>query len=84
MEAAAHHAGPIHLLLSDVIMPGFHGPELFERLSKLRPETKVLFVSGYPETPEGRHRDLRSRFPFLSKPYVADELLAKVADILRA
>ncbi len=84
LEAAAHHAGPIHLLLSDVIMPGFHGPELFERLSKLRPETKVLFVSGYPETPEGRHRDLRSRFPFLSKPYVADELLAKVADILRA
>ena len=47
LRVAEEHDGPIHLLLSDVVMPGMHGPELADRLRAARPETKVLFMSAY-------------------------------------
>src|SRR5215471_13692939 len=49
LEIAQTHPGSIHLLLTDVIMPGMSGPELAARLLDIRPETKVVYVSGYAE-----------------------------------
>jgi hypothetical protein len=63
---------PIHVLVADVLMPGMTGPQLAERLVRLRPEMKVLFLSGY------RHDSLDADSNFLSKPFPASELLRRV------
>ena len=47
LDVAAHYPGKIHLLMTDVVMPGMNGRELSERLKLSRPELKVLFISGY-------------------------------------
>src|SRR5215469_7459309 len=49
LELAATHAGPIHLLMTDVVMPGMGGRELADRMRRLRPEIKILYMSGYTE-----------------------------------
>ena len=72
---------PIHLLITDVVMPGMTGPQLAERLATLRPDLKVLFVSGYPHDlleGDGRQRD------FLPKPFSAAEILGRVRTLLGA
>ncbi len=72
---------PIHILVTDVVMPGITGPALSERLKRLRPDMKVLFVSGYRhDTPqmEGLEPDLN----VLSKPFVAADLLRRVRLLL--
>ena len=60
----AKHAGPIHLLLTDVVMPQMSGPEVAEKLATVRPEVKVLYMSGYPDHPPfpraGSTRSIRS------------------------
>jgi PAS domain S-box-containing protein len=77
LERAAAHAGPIHLLLSDVVMPQLGGPELAARLHESRPGVPVLFMSGYPG-------DQLSGEParVLDKPLRPAELLAAVRDTL--
>ncbi len=76
------HAGPIHLLITDVILPGLNGKALSERLRASRPEIKVLFTSGYPAdvtSPQGISlRDV----PYLPKPFRAESLTEKVHEIL--
>jgi CheY-like chemotaxis protein len=73
---------PIHILVTDVMMPGMTGPQLAERLAPLRPEMKVLFVSGYRhdalEQCGLRTQDLN----VLSKPFPASELLRRVRMLL--
>ena len=68
---SSSYAGPIHLLLTDVIMPGMNGRELAQRLTSLRPQTSVLFMSGYTENvighngtldANGIHASCRNRF----------------------
>jgi len=77
LEIAAHHPGPIHLLVTDVQLPGLDGEELRRRLSSQRPETRTLFMSGSPAT------DLQPPAAFLSKPFDAGELVGKVCEVLQ-
>ena len=49
LDVAAAHDGPIHLVVSDIVMPGMNGGELAERLTALRPETKMILISGYAD-----------------------------------
>ncbi len=69
------HPGPIHLLLTDVVMPGLSGPELFQRLDLQRPGMPVLYMSGYADkTVPGDH--------FLQKPFTKEALVRKVREVL--
>ncbi len=63
------HEKPIHLLLTDVVMPGVSGPELAVELLEKRPEMKVLFMSGYSGSAITRHGVLREGLVFLQKPF---------------
>jgi CheY-like chemotaxis protein len=74
--------GPIHLVLTDVIMPKIAGPELAERLSRLRPQSRVLFMSGYTDDTVVHHGLLKSGLAFLQKPLTPDSLTRKVREVL--
>jgi len=71
---AQRYDEPIHILVTDVMMPGMTGPQLADRLARFRPDIKVLFVSGYP------HDALKG--DFLPKPFSAAELLGRVRALL--
>jgi hypothetical protein len=77
-----HHAEPIHLLLTDVVMPQMGGKELAERVSTLRPEIKVLFMSGYTDDAVVRHGILEASTYFLQKPFTSAALGQKVREVL--
>jgi two-component system, cell cycle sensor histidine kinase and response regulator CckA len=82
LRLAAHIPGTIHLVLSDIIMPGLSGPELVERLRHTRPETKVLYMTGYPsEARQERGISLRGD-AVLEKPFTPDMLLAQIRAVL--
>jgi len=76
------HAGRVDLLLTDVVMPGMNGRELAETLLPLRAGLKVLFTSGYTEDVVLRHGVREDQLAFLSKPYTAEALVAKVRETL--
>ena len=82
LEAARQHAGPIHLLLADVVMPGASGRELARELEKTRPATKVLYVSGYTDDAIVHHGMLEPGLNFLQKPFTPAALARKVRDVL--
>jgi CheY-like chemotaxis protein len=74
------HDTPIDLLFTDVVMPGgMHGPQLAAEARRLRPELKVLYTSGYPGS---EYSEGVTGHQLLSKPYEADELAAKLREIL--
>jgi len=75
---------PIHILVTDVVMPGMTGPQLAGRLAALRPEIKVLFVSGYPHDSLEGGGVLDRQRNFLPKPFSAAELLGRVRTLLAA
>ncbi len=84
LEASGRHEGPIHLLLSDVVMPGMTGPELARRLTAHRPEMGVLFMSGYTDDAILHHGVFDQGEEFLQKPFTASALGAKVRKVLDA
>jgi len=82
LEIAAEHRGPIHLLLTDVVMPHLSGRELAQRLAASRPDTHVLFISGYTDEAIARHGVLAPGTVFLQKPVTPDRLARAVRAIL--
>lgn len=73
---------PIHLILSDVVMPEMSGAELVERLLPIHPEMKVMYMSGYTDDAVIRHGILEEKVHFLQKPFSPNSLLEKVRNIL--
>jgi len=73
---------PIHLLLTDVVMPNMRGPELAKRLKGLRNSIKIVYMSGYLEYNRGNEDFLQDGF-FLQKPFSRDTLVHKVGEALR-
>jgi len=82
LDIAAQHHGPIHLLVTDVVMPGLSGRQLADRLARLRPDTKVLYVSGYTDDAVVRHGVLEAGIAYLQKPFTIDSLARKVREVL--
>jgi two-component system cell cycle sensor histidine kinase/response regulator CckA len=82
LELAARTAGPIHLLMTDVVMPGVSGRELAERVEKLRPGIKVLYMSGYTDQAVVHHGILESDAVLLQKPFTLATLAEKLREIL--
>jgi len=82
IEAAA--ARKIHLLVTDVVMPGINGRVLAERLRLNQPEMKVLYISGYTDSFIAIHGVLERGMTLLNKPYTENELVQKVRETLRA
>jgi two-component system cell cycle sensor histidine kinase/response regulator CckA len=76
------HPHQIHLLLTDVVMPQMNGPELAARLMPMRPDMKVLFMSGYTEDAIIHHGVLDSGFAYLQKPLVPESLGRRVREVL--
>jgi PAS domain S-box-containing protein len=77
-QQSASHPGPIHLLLTDVVMPGMSGREVAERLLHERPELKVLYTSGHTDDAMIRHGVVTRKVAFLSKPYSLSALGARL------
>ncbi len=76
------HAGPIHLMVTDVVIPGMSGRELAVRLVSARPDMKVLYMSGYTDDAVVRHGVLESEVAYLQKPFTPDVFLLKVRHVL--
>lgn len=79
LSIAKTAAAPIHVLLTDIVMPGMRGPELAEKLKHLRPNLKVVYMSGYLDYAEGDGEFLDGG-SFLQKPYSRETLISKVAE----
>jgi CheY-like chemotaxis protein len=84
LEVATRHPGPIHLLISDVVMPHMGGYELARRLAERRPQAKVLYVSGYTTRQLLPATALAGGAGFLQKPFSEDTLTLKVREVLGA
>jgi two-component system, cell cycle sensor histidine kinase and response regulator CckA len=84
LELAAMHVGPIHLLLTDVVMPGISGRELADRIVNIRPEIKILYMSGYTDQSVVRHGVLQADAVLLQKPFTLASLASKLREILPA
>jgi YesN/AraC family two-component response regulator len=84
LKVAASHARPIHLLITDIVMPGMRGRELAEKLCASRPQMKVLYVSGYTDGGIVENGELEPGTAFLEKPFSSDALARKVRQILNS
>jgi CheY-like chemotaxis protein len=84
LAIAGEHDGAIHLLVADVVMPGASGRELARRLAESRPDTKVLYVSGYTDDAIVHHGILEPGLTFLQKPFTPAALAKKVREVLDA
>ncbi|HEY8863498.1 MAG TPA: ATP-binding protein [Candidatus Dormibacteraeota bacterium] len=84
LEAAKNHAGTIDLLLTDVVMPHMHGPELVERIAASRPEIRVLYMSGYAQPMVDNGGTLDDGVLLIEKPFTEPVLLDKVEHALHA
>lgn len=81
-RVAAEFSGPIHLLLTDVVMPGINGRVLAERLAPSHPAMKVLYMSGYTDSFIAGHGVLEPGIHLLRKPFTEDVLMHKLRELL--
>jgi CheY-like chemotaxis protein len=82
LDTARRYEGPIDLLLTDVVMPGASGTDLYRRLRATRPALKVLYMSGYTDDSVVRRGVLDKGAPFLQKPFTGARLVRKVRSVL--
>jgi len=82
LSLARQHQSAIHLLVTDVVMPEVSGRELADQLVQLRPDMKVLFMSGYTDDAVVRHGILQEGIAYLQKPFTPDTLARKVRAVL--
>ena len=82
LRLAGKHQGPIRLLLTDVVMPEVSGRQLADQLLELRPDMKVLFMSGYTDDAIVRHGVLQEGIAYLQKPFTPETLARKVRAVL--
>ena len=82
IQVSAQHAGPIHLLVTDVVLPDLSGRQLAEQLASVRPAMPVLYMSGYTDDAIVRYGVLAGKTAFLQKPFTTMALARKVRDIL--
>jgi signal transduction histidine kinase/ActR/RegA family two-component response regulator len=82
LKVAGNHPGPIHLLITDVVMPHLSGPELVAKISSQRPETRVLYISGYTDDTVFRHGVLEGGVAYLQKPFNLAALAQKIREVL--
>jgi two-component system cell cycle sensor histidine kinase/response regulator CckA len=82
VQKSKSHQGTIHLLITDVVLPGDSGPKLAASLASSRPEMRVLYISGYTENAIVHHGLLDPGITLLQKPYSRDALVRKVRDVL--
>jgi CheY-like chemotaxis protein len=82
LALAAAHDGTIHLALTDVILPGASGRQMADALRAARPETRVLFMSGYTDDAISHHGIPEPGTHFMEKPFTSDALLRKVREVL--
>ena len=83
LETAKQHQGTIDMIITDVVMPGMSGRELAKRVTEARPETKVLYLSGYTEEAIAHEGALDPGTAFLQKPFTLQLLSRKVREVLR-
>jgi len=84
MQIAVAHEKVIHLLLTDVIMPGMNGRELAQRIAEIRPNVKILYMSGYTENVIGHNGMLDAGIRLLQKPFNLRDLKSMVREVLDA
>ncbi len=82
LRLAAQHSGPIHLLLTDVVMPQMSGRDLANRLCRERPGLRVLYMSGYTDNVIAHHGVLEPGTPLIQKPFTPQALAQKVRAVL--
>ncbi|MGO8735393.1 MAG: PAS domain S-box protein, partial [Terriglobia bacterium] len=82
LSTCASHRGPIHLLLTDVVMPGLSGPLVAEKVIALRPDIKVVYMSGYTDEAVVHHGVLGPDVPFIQKPLSPAALRKKIREVL--
>jgi CheY-like chemotaxis protein len=82
LQHSEHEAGPIHLMVTDVVMPGMNGPDLAKRLNPLHPEMRVLYVSGYTDDAIVHHGVLEEGVNYIQKPFTVEGLARKVREVL--
>lgn len=82
LRVSKEFEGRIDLMITDVVMPRMSGPQLAEHIAVMRPETKVLYMSGYADEAVVRHGILDDHASFIQKPFTADRLLVKTREVL--
>jgi CheY-like chemotaxis protein len=82
LTVLAQHTGPVHLLLTDVVMPGMNGLDLYRRVAAAHPETKVIYMSGYSDSVLPQRDAAEGDLKFLHKPFSLQELSAKIRETL--
>jgi len=84
LNIASLYKEPIHLVLTDIVMPRMGGKELVERLRQLRPEVKILFSSGFTDGSLVQHGLLDGTEEIIIKPFMREDLIRRIRSVLEA